>query len=226
MPPVPIMRIPLQPVALQGPMRQHPILRGSPHLRGGFRPVRILERSSRLRRQDRIETTRPRFSRKQHEILLGRLEQHLPRLLRQPDTDRTGVVLHRIRHIGRRRAQLFRPRGHEWSDSGPSDVSVSMLVGKHERNGRAGRSNSWTYILRTYARRTLGGAATAAKDHHRRRTIRSSVTYIDCFRLVLSKCCERGSHSIVLSLALSVYVRCFFLLLYKKWLFNERCFSL
>lgn len=107
------MRIPIQPVALPRPMRQHPVFGGPAHLRRRFRSVRVLERRFGLHRQNRTETIGPHLGRKQHEILFGRIEQHFPRLFRQSDTNRTGNVLHGIGDFRRGRTELFWPGGHE-----------------------------------------------------------------------------------------------------------------
>lgn len=189
---VPVVRLQIESMAISRPMRQHTILRRQAHFRSRLRPLRILERRRRLRRQNRTKTSRPRIGRKQYEILLGRFQQYLSRLLRQPHPNRTGIVLYGVSHLGWRRAELFRSGGDEWGDCRTSDISVSMLIGKYKRYGRARRSDSWTYILRTFARGTLDGATkgTLKNNNTIQSSMRSYVTCIDCFCLVLLKCCE------------------------------------
>lgn len=152
LPQVSILCLQVQPVEVPWPMRQHPIFCRPQNFCCGVWPVRFLQRSSRLQCKDRTETSRQSASREQHKILLRRLQQHLPCLLRQPHTDRTRVFLHGVSDFRRGRTKLFWTGGHERGDRRPGDVSVPMLLGEYQWHGGAGRSDSRTYILRTVSR--------------------------------------------------------------------------
>ncbi|KAF1394523.1 hypothetical protein PFLUV_G00001200 [Perca fluviatilis] len=83
-----------------------------------------------------------------HQVLLGRLEQHVPRVLRLPRADRARHLLHRQRGAGRQRAELLRPGGHDGGAVRESDLPVPVLVGQHQRHRRAGRPDPRARLLR------------------------------------------------------------------------------
>ncbi|RVE76788.1 hypothetical protein OJAV_G00012110 [Oryzias javanicus] len=132
----------------RGPLRQHPVRRGQAHLHRGLRPVRLQLRLRRVQRQDRAEAAGRGHGAAAHQVLLGRLQQHLPRLVRLPGPDRARHLLHGQRGSGRERAQLLRPGGHDGGAVREGHLPVPVLLGQHQRHGGAGGADPRAHLLR------------------------------------------------------------------------------
>lgn len=147
LPSISVVRIPEQSVAIPRTLRQHSVQCGQAHIHGWLWTIRILERCSGLQCQNRTEATGSRFGRKQHQILLRRIEQHIPRLLWAPDTDRAGVLLHRVGCARWSRAELLRSRGPERSHRRLCHIPVPVFFREYKRHRSTGWPNTRSDIL-------------------------------------------------------------------------------
>ncbi len=146
-PPLSVLRLPQQSVAIPRPLRQHPVRRGQARLHRRLRAVRLQLRLDRVPGQDRAEAPGRDARRRHHQVLLRRLQQHLPCLLRVPGADRARHLLHGQRGSGRERVELFWPGGDDWGPVREGDLPVPVLIGQHQRDRCAGGQIPRTHIL-------------------------------------------------------------------------------
>lgn len=145
---VSVVRLQVQPVALSGPLRLHPILSRQARLHRRLRPLRLVQRSRRLFGSHRTQTSRPRTCAERYEILLGRFVEHVSRLFRTSRPNRAGNVLYGFGHPGRRRALVFRPGRPLRSRRQFGLVPVPVFVRVDQRHRRSGRADPGFDILR------------------------------------------------------------------------------